>query len=209
MINYFWNFKPDEKKSIPLKCIKFNKKYIENFKIITPDCIIPLLKTFDKLSALWEKIPNRYWVVKADISRLLYIYHYGGIYLDVDCVLMKNFLDSESTTKNDLFLFIEYIVNVKELGPRECKNPDNSVRIANYAFYSKTKKNKFLEICIKECIKRLEYLIESNLETWDNHDILWVCGPDVITTMYHKYKDDKIKLLNQSYIKHLQYGSWR
>ena len=211
MINYFWHFKPDEKKSIPPDCININKKYIENFKIITPDKVIPLLIAFDKLPDLWEKIPNKYWVVKADIARLLYIYHYGGIYLDIDCVLMKNFLQSESSTKNDLFLFIEHIVDVKTLGPRECKNPENSVRIANYAFYSKTVKNKFLEICLKECIKRLEYLIKLNLETWNPSDILWVCGPDVITTIYHKYKDYNIniKLLDQSYINHLSYGSWR
>lgn len=209
MINYLWNFKPDENNLIPFICINFNKKYIKNFKIITPDLVIPLLETFDKLPDLWEKIPNKYWVVKADIARLLYIYHYGGIYFDVDCALMKNFLQSESTSKNDLFLFIESIVTVKDLGPRECKNPENSVRIANYAFYSKTVKNKFLEICLKECIKRLDYLIKLNLETWSHGDILWVCGPDVITTMYHKYKDDKIKLFNQSYIKHLEYASWR
>ena len=68
--------------------------------------------------------------------------------------LVANLLDSPTETKNDLFLFTESIVNVKDLGPRECKNPENSVRIANYAFYSKTIKNKFLEICLKECIKR-------------------------------------------------------
>ena len=208
-INYFWNFKPDEKNLIPLRCIQKNKKFLQNYNIITPKEIIPLLETFDKLSNLWRKIPNKYWVVKADIARLLYIYHYGGIYLDIDCILIKNLLELDSIEKKNLFLFTEKIVNIQKLGPRECKNPENSVRIANYAFYSRTTKNKFLEICLKECIKRLEYLINLNLDNWKHQDILWVCGPDVITTMYHKYKDENIQLLNTTYLKHEAFGSWR
>lgn len=209
IINYFWNFNLNEKKSIPLNCINYNKKYIKNYKIIRPNDILPLLTTFDKLSELWKKIPHKYWVVKADIARLLYIYHFGGLYLDVDCIVMKDFSKTKIHINKDLFLFVEDIVDVSNLGPRECKNPENSVRIANYAFYSKTIKNEFLELCLKECIKRLEYLLELKLNAWSHNDILWVCGPDVITTMYHKNKDSSIKLFNRTFIRHLQNGSWR
>lgn len=208
-INYFWNFKPNEINSIPFSCINHNKIYIENCNIITPNDIIPLLNTFCKLPSLWKKIPDKYWVVKTDIARLLYIYHYGGLYLDIDCTIMKDFLNLKPNIDENLYLFIESIVDVNNLGPRECKNSENSVRIANYAFYAKTPKNSFLKICIQECIKRLEYLLELKLDTWNHGDILWVCGPDVITCMYHKHKNKTIKLFNNSYIKHFAFGSWR
>ena len=41
-------------------------------------------------------------------------------------------------------------------------------------------------------------------------DILWVCGPDTITTIFHKSKKkyDDILLLDNSYLNHKRYGSW-
>jgi hypothetical protein len=61
-------------------------------------------------------------------------------------------------------------------------------------------------------------LFDLNLEKWEETDILWVCGPDVITTMYHaQFRDDgsthdvdpSIRLIEQGYLQHLGYGSWR
>jgi len=67
-------------------------------------------------------------------------------------------------------------------------------------------------------MRRLEYLFQLNLEQWEETDILWVCGPDVITTMYHaQFGDDgsdadadsSIRLIDQGYLQHWGYGSWR
>ena len=210
IINYMWNFKPDENKDIPIKCINMNKNFINSCKIINPSEIKPLLQSFDKLEYLWNKIPNKYWIIKADLGRLLYIYSNSGFYSDIDCILTKNPFNAIKNNK-DMILFIESIVNINQLGIRECKNPENSVRIANYAFCSTIIKHPFLEICIKECVRRLEYLFGLNLDNWEHTDILWVCGPDVITTMYHEHKKQfpSIMLLDKTYTNHLMYGSWR
>jgi hypothetical protein len=61
-------------------------------------------------------------------------------------------------------------------------------------------------------------LFDLNLKKWAETDILWVCGPDVITTMYHaQFSDDgstgdvdsSIRLMQRGYLQHLGYGSWR
>ena len=200
-IVYMWNFKPHERSSIPMDCVRKNKMFIPEYSIVTPHDIIPILSSFEGLPELWAKIPDAYWIVKADLGRLLYIYKNGGFYLDIDCVL-----------------FTEFTVPVDKLGPRECKHPRNGLRIANFAFASNFKRHPFLEICIRECIRRLTLLFDSNLEKWEETDVLWVCGPDVITTIYHaQFKDDgsgddvdsSICLMQRGYLRHLGYGSWR
>jgi hypothetical protein len=118
-----------------------------------------------------------------------------------------------------MILFTEFIVSVDKLGPRECKHPRNAVRIANFAFASNFKRHPFLESCIRECIRRLTILFDNtNTEKWEETDILWVCGPDVITTMYHaQFGDDgyhadvdsSIRLIETGCLLHLGYGSWR
>jgi len=117
-----------------------------------------------------------------------------------------------------MILFTEFTVPVEKLGPRECKHPRNGLRVGNFAFLSIFKRHPFLELCIRECIRRLTFLLEQNLQKWEETDILWVCGPDVITTMYHaQFKDDgssddvdsSVRLMQIGYLQHLGYGSWR
>jgi hypothetical protein len=101
---------------------------------------------------------------------------------------------------------------VDHLGSRECKHPDNVVRIANYAFGSKMKHHPFLKEVIEECIERMGqlFLVENN-QNVNSQDILWVCGPDVITTVYHRSKHNytDVFLYDQTYLQHKCYGSWR
>jgi hypothetical protein len=103
-------------------------------------------------------------------------------------------------------LFTEHIVrDVSLLGPRECKDPANVVRVANFAFGTKRKNHPFLKLVIDECLRRLQ-MIQGPVS---QSDILWVCGPDVITTMYHKHKTPDVILLDNTYLRHFCYGSWR
>lgn len=212
-ITYMWNFKPNEKQLFPQNVINNNLNYIGNNEIIKPNDIENLLLTNDSdfpcLLMLYNIIPH--WVVKADLGRLLSIYYNSGLYADADCFIIKQ-LDNHKEHHN-IILFIEHICNtVNELGSRECKNPENVLRIANYCFGAKIAKHPFLKEVIDECIKRLTQLliIEKKTDISDI-DILWLCGPDVITTIYHKSKHNypDIFLYDNTFLKHMCYGSWR
>lgn len=59
------------------------------------------------------------------------------MYFDIDCFMSKQ-LDKHNNNKDNILLFIEHKnVNINNLGPRECKNKENSLRIANYCFGSR------------------------------------------------------------------------
>lgn len=205
--NYLWNFKPSEKSPIPTACIDNNKKFTGEANIVSPDDIELLLKHYPQLENLWGRIPH--WIIKADLGRLLYIYVYGNFYFDVDCKIRKSI-----TLKSDraLVLFTETILkDVKKLGPKECKNPEHVLRVANYAFGTNVIRHPFLNEVILECIQRLSSLIEAGNANPDHQDILWVCGPDVITTIFHqsRHRYPDLVLLDTSYLSHLCHGSWR
>ena len=214
-----WNFKPLEKNPFFINnkdVIINNSKYIKEYQLIEPSYINELydnitykFSLFPKLPKLYNMIPN--WISKTDLGRLLIVYYNSGIYCDVDCSIKKNF---EKYDKDyNVILFTEYICkSVDWLGPRECKNPANKVRIANYFFYSKIKNHPFFKEVIDECLKRLELIIiTENKKQLSNLDILWCCGPDVITTIYHstrnKYKD--IYLCDESFLNHTENNSWK
>ena len=138
------------------------------------------------------------------------IYFRGGIYCDADCYINKKF--NEDINSN-IILFTEGIVpNVNRLGPRESKNLDNVLRVANYFFVSKFKKHPFFKAVIAECLKRLKrILIKEKKTIFNRQDILWCCGPDVITTIYHltKHKYNDIHLHDKSFLDHRCYNSWK
>ena len=64
IIYYLWYFKPNENKKIPTDVIKNNKKFINNYKIITPKSIGYLFNNdmFRDLYKLYKLIPH--WVIK-------------------------------------------------------------------------------------------------------------------------------------------------
>ena len=65
---------------------------------------------------------------------------------------------------------------------------------------------------IEECLGRLnQILLVEKKEEFDHSDILWTCGPDIITSVYHKSRQHykNIHLLNTGYVHHKSYGSWR
>jgi len=192
MLYYLWNMKPGETGQPNPKIIQHNSTYSE-YRILGPEDILPLVARFSpELANLWDRIPH--WVIQCDLGRLLYIYYHGGMYIDSDCVIRKPIPTSP------VVLFTEKSVPLYQLGPREKKY---SVRVANYAFASEPQ-HPFLKEVILECIRRLTLL-----KGITHSDILWVCGPDVITTVYHETLHKDIALLDTTYLNHLIMGSWR
>lgn len=194
-----WNFNPEEKNQFPESFLNANKKFIESFKVITPSDIEGCLDEFPKLRDIWDRISH--WVVKTDLARLLYVYKYGGFYFDSDCVIIKNF----PTDDDEKLVLVEQVLlySTQYLGPRECKDYCRRQRIANYAFGANKIKHSFFKHCIEECLKRLE---EVNYTVKTAQDVSWVCGSDVVTSIYHTTKYPCFLLKGYMYVKH---DSWR
>jgi len=210
-ITYMWGFKPNETSEFPIDVINNNEKYVLNYKIAYPSLVNSYLNNdvFPCLSDLYNMIPN--WVTKADLGRLLIIFFDGGLYSDADCFITKNI--NQDNDNHNIILFTEHIVDSTDvLGPRECKDSENVLRIANFCFGSKGKRHPFLKEVIDECLIRLNQILNiENKNNLNQVDILWACGPDVITTIYHKSKNNynDIYLYDNTYLQHKCYGSWR
>lgn len=131
------------------------------------------------------------------------------IYFDVDCKINKNFLEN---IDKETILFTEAILDsTDELGPREIKDDAHKLRVANYAMGSILKNNKFYQKCIEECISRLKAILQED-KPINDLDVLWVCGPDVITTMYHRLNQkgkNEVLLLPEGTVANENSGSWR
>jgi mannosyltransferase OCH1-like enzyme len=195
-----WNFKPDERLPFPSMFTYANGRFLASFAIVKPDEIEEYLHMIPELEKQWDRISP--WIVKSDLARLVYVYLRGGFYFDSDCEIVRRI----QPAPNVATLFTEAILpSTSVLGPREDKSPDRRHRIANYAFGCPTPRHPFFKACIDECLRRLEE-IEYTAKT--PQDVLWVCGPDVITTIYHTYRFP-VRLLGQNYVKHHAVGSWR
>ena len=206
-IYYMWYFKPNETNVMPDDVIRSNQTFISDYKVVRPENMSEIFEKenteiFPGLYELYDSIPN--WIVKADLARLLVIYYNGGTYCDVDCFIRKPL----NIYAYNIVLFTEKICgDVNELGPKECKHPDNKVRVANYCFYSKKPGHPFIKAVIDECLRRLR----QECNKMDALDVLWCCGPDVITTVFHRRKHDfkDVLLCDESFLDHRCYGSWR
>ena len=205
---YMWNMKPEEKTPIPMQNINKNKRFF-NETIIGPKEVDALILRMENpsLKVLWDQIP--WWIVKADLGRLLYVYLNGGFYFDADCLVKKNFLFK---VKENMVLFVEKkLSSTSKLGPKEKKTEDRLLRIANYAFGSGIKKHPFLKQVIDECLNRLSEVLRNPPEKISELDVVWLCGPDVITSVYHDFKSHypDLLLLEKGTLKHQSFGGWR
>jgi len=147
-------------------------------------------------------------VAKSDIARIVSVYLRGGHYADLDAEFSKL-----PPIKED-----RAIVYTETIGifAKQYKKPF-SIRIANYGFSSPAKHPFLLEVA-KEIVKRVNERISDN-KLWDDGDVLYVTGPDVITSVYHDQskrwntKEEKVTriglLQSRSIIKHKCFGTWR
>ena len=202
---YLWGFNP-KKDTLDYEIINYNAKFTNYIIVDNVDKYIDLYsKEYNiNFKSIWNNIPR--WIIKTDIARLLYLYYNPGLYLDCDAVIINDII-LQLDDKNDIYVFTDTIVNnIEDLGPREKKY---KLRIANYAIGSRKLKHPFIKLLIDECIRRLLVLYSENNSSVSNQDVLWVCGPDVITTVYHENISDNIQLFNNNYVKNLNKNSWK
>lgn len=89
IIHYCW-FGRGEKPSIIKKCIRSWRKHCSDYQIIEWN-----EDNFDVNSSIWTKqaYAAKKWAFVSDYVRLKVLYDFGGIYLDTDVEVIKNFDD--------------------------------------------------------------------------------------------------------------------
>lgn len=92
------------------KCLKTWDKYLSDYEVVLWDT-----KRFDLNSSVWVKqaFENKKYAFAADYIRFYALYHMGGIYLDSDVEVLKNF---------DEFLDLPYFV-----GAEKAQTPEAAV----------------------------------------------------------------------------------
>ena len=210
-----WGWKKeDEKLPPPHITLNRTRQIYKNVSIIGPDH--PGLETwlsdaeFPDLKFTFDQVRKQYhWVVATDLVRLVALYNLGGLYLDLDCFIDPDLPDHLDC---DTCVFRECVLpDVRRLGRRECKHPCRRVRVANFAIYSRRKKSEFLRACIILALQRLNHLLFSDkLSKLSREDILWACGPDLVTSVYHERTSQlgQVCLLPAQLVGHVSAQSW-
>jgi len=112
----------------------------------------------------------KYVIQKIDLIRLLFIYEYGGLYVDMDIIPQQN-LDFLFELNRDIYLvsssFSGFLTN---------------------AIIAGKKKSVFIKKCLREMVIRRKY--PSVIYTFTKHSyIMHTTGPWLITDMHAKYKE--------------------
>jgi len=131
---------------------------------------------------------------------------HGGLYLDNDAHLRRPLTGKEWLDPRGVWVF-EKKVHVSALSRRERANPA-SERVGNYAFGSAQPRCQALRRVIEECITRIKLLLEENLERWNDSEVLWVCGPDVLSAICNKNPELFSPRL-KDFCTHRGAGTWR
>lgn len=152
-------------------------------------------------------------IIKLDISRLMFLYEYGGIYSDMDNYCFKNFYD-------DLNGYNLFLVE-RQPWNKERELVTNSLIISS-------KKNEFILQCIENAFKKLRLynkheLTESCYDVKINqHLVLEISGPHMVSETFVNYKEkqyikilnwneynpDILKFDNHMKVKHMLTGMW-
>lgn len=128
----------------------------------------------------------KYLLQRWDSIRYLIVYHYGGIYVDM------NYESIEPLDK--LLNDVECFFGCK---PVEHKPQDVTIYLGN-SLFGGIKKHPFLQLLIEECFETITNVIEKDGKM---RFILETTGPVVVSKMYQKYADNKkVTLLPSEFV---------
>ena len=162
-----------------------------------------------------EEVVSQRRVAIADIVRYYLMWLKGGFYLDLDVRVRRDLasiVDACVSNNVRAALFTEHDdCNPSWMGEREDKK--HTKRLYNCMFWSLPGET-FWKSCIDMALARCAELLEQKTE-WNDVDILWASGPDIITTVFHtKFEDSNyIKVYSNSdtrkLLVHTNGGTWR
>lgn len=165
------------------------------------------------------KLPIK--IQKFDFFRYIVLYHYGGIYLDMDMLVLNNF---DSILKEKCVIPIEqYFVNSSKRYNNIAER--NDFLLGNYAFACE-KNNEFMKKLVDNIHSKINDIVSEysklNSEIDKEIFVYETTGPDYVTYNYLDYdrKNDIQLIVNPSsfnsnihtfgkYARHLAFGSWK
>jgi len=152
----------------------------------------------------------KYTIQRIDFFRYLAVYHYGGLYLDLDMDIVGCFDDLDRT---------------KAIFPVETRDPESgNILVGNYAFYAPAGHPFLRHIinCIVNPIVTETEIAAAQKGHGDPKEHVYVyftTGPELVTKAYHSYAGDDVVLLEPSgpyrkdcfgdYGEHKSFGMWK
>jgi mannosyltransferase OCH1-like enzyme len=134
--------------------------------------------------------PMRYNIVKCDMFRYVLMYHFGGMYLDLDFVLVKCINEIFNEQNKDIILFEEWYDSCK----KESIGTDGSLH--NGCLISKPKQTFWLKL--------ISHIYSNEACIVDKSDVWKHSGTNLLRNIYTGCKDtNSIKL--HSYVKMCPY----
>jgi inositol phosphorylceramide mannosyltransferase catalytic subunit len=168
--------------SIPSKC----KAWSSSWKKFHPDYEYKLWTDKDNRELIKKHYPkfltiyDNYskGVYRADIARYIIIYHYGGLYVDLDFECLKN-MDKLLEDNKCFFAYepSEHFINGK---PKICN-----------ALFASTKYNPIFIKFLREAFQRSVIDI--------NRSPVYLTGPEMITNVLNSIQNNNIKIYNSAY----------
>ena len=152
----------------------------------------------------------KYKIQQIDFFRYLAIYHYGGLYLDLDMDITASFDDLDRT---------------KAIFPVETRDAESgNILVGNYAFYAPAN-HPFLRHII-DCIvnnpvddKEIAAAQVGHGDPKEHVYVYFTTGPELVTRAYRSYTGDDVALLEPSggfvkdcfgdYGRHCSFGTWK
>ena len=152
----------------------------------------------------------KYNIQRIDFFRYLAVYHYGGLYLDLDIDIYNSFDDLDRT---------------KAIFPVETKDLESgNILVGNYAFYAPARHPFLLHIinCIVNPIVTDSEIAAAQKGHGDPKEHVYVyftTGPELVTKAYHSYQGNDVILLEPEgeykkdcfgkYGRHMSFGTWK
>jgi mannosyltransferase OCH1-like enzyme len=198
IIHQFWmNFDlPDHLKRMQESVIYNHKDY--EYKFWTDAAINNFVKS--KYPDLYNYFESgfEFTIQKMDFARLLVLYHFGGVYIDLDSLCVRNV--------NDIIGYPCCLIKTKK---HEAFSSKHYPIILNNAFISSEKNNHFIKTVLTNI---LNYVHPKNYKEYCSFNnsysrILKATGPLMITESYLKYENKRlIKLLDNKYYYGVEYS---
>ena len=184
------------------------------YKFFTDEDIELFLKTnYPDYYDTYQKIPII--IQKIDFFRYIAVYHYGGIYMDLD---MNGLTNMDTLLKHEVVFPVDEYITEQHSGQSRYKPYyDNNQKflLGQYAFAAAPK-----HAFIKELIDNIHNNIHKLIKTVNHNNDEYVyktTGPDYVTDIYMKSSHKSVVFILDNgkrqyfgdYAQHKYFGSWK